>query len=303
MSDRFFDLQVNGYAGVDFNSDGLTGEELHQACTALKAAGVTGFLPTIITEHLPTMAGRLQTLAELRNADPLARALIRGFHIEGPFISPVDGYRGAHPLDAVRPANLDDAKQLLDAAQGLTKMVTLAPECDADFAVTRYLSEQNVRIAAGHTDASLGQLRGALDAGLSLFTHLGNGCPMLLPRHDNIVQRALSLENLKFSFIADGAHIPFFALKNYIRAAGLDRCLIVTDAIAPAALGPGRYTLGRWELEIGADMVARAPDGSHLVGAAITMPQSARNLVEDLGFSTADVKKLTWDNPRAFLEA
>ncbi len=302
MSDHFFDLQVNGYAGVDFNRDGLTGEELHRACTALKAAGVIGFLPTIITEHIPVMARRLETLARLREADPLARALIRGFHIEGPFISPLDGFRGAHPADAIRAANLDEMKVLLDAAQGLAKLVTMAPECDEDFAVTRFLSAQNIRVAAGHSDASLDQLRGALDAGLSLFTHLGNGCPMLLPRHDNIVQRALSLEKLKLSFIADGAHIPFFALKNHIRGAGIERCIIVTDAIAPASLGPGRYTMGRWELEIGADMVARAPDGSHLVGAAITMPQSAQNLVEHLALSESDVRRLTWDNPRTFLE-
>jgi N-acetylglucosamine-6-phosphate deacetylase len=179
--------------------------------------------------------------------------------------------------------------------------VTLAPECDEDFKVIRFLSDQKIRIAAGHTDASLDQLQGAMDNGLTLFTHLGNGCPMLLPRHDNIVQRALSIKHLRLTFIADGAHIPFFALKNYLSTAGLERCCIVTDAIAPASLGPGDYTLGRWQLKIGEDMVARAPDGSHLVGAAITMPQSAQNLREKLGLSDTEVKQLTWDNPRAFM--
>ncbi len=298
----FFDLQVNGYAGVDFNSDKVSAEDLHCVCTALKADKVLGFLPTIITEHIPVMARRLGNLVLLREADPLAKALIRGFHIEGPFLSSEDGYRGAHPADAIRPAHLDDMKILLDAAHGLTKLVTLAPECDDNFAVTKFLSGQNIRIAAGHSNASLAQLQSAVDNGLSLFTHLGNGCPMLLPRHDNIIQRALSLEKLKFTFIADGAHVPFFALKNYLNTAGLERCCIVTDAIAPASLGPGNYTLGRWNLTIGDDMVARAPDGSHLVGAAITMPQSAQNLVEHLGLSDAQVKQLTWDNPRTFLE-
>ncbi|HEY0075054.1 MAG TPA: hypothetical protein VGB77_13195 [Abditibacteriaceae bacterium] len=297
----FFDLQVNGYAGVDFNSEDVSAEQLHHVCAALKSAGVIGFLATIVTEHLPLMTQRLQNLVRLREADPLAKALIRGFHIEGPFLSPVDGYRGAHPQDAIRPANRDEMQGLLDAAGGLTKLVTLAPECDENLTVTKFLSGQNIRVAAGHTDASLDQLREAMDNGLTLFTHLGNGCPMLLPRHDNIVQRALSLEQLKFTFIADGAHIPFFALKNYLTAAGMERCAIVTDAIAPASLGPGNYSLGRWQLTIGEDMVARAPDGSHLVGAAITMPQSAQNLREQLGFSEAEVKQLTWENPRAFV--
>lgn len=298
----FFDLQINGYAGVDFNSEDVSPEELHRVCEVLKADGVIGFLPTIITEHLPLMTQRLQHLARLRESDSLAKALIRGFHIEGPFLSPHDGYRGAHPADAIRPASLDDIKTLLEAAQGLTKLVTLAPECDENFAVTRFLREQNICVSAGHTNASFEQLKGAVENGVSLFTHLGNGCPMLLPRHDNIIQRALSLESLKFTFIADGAHVPFFALKNYIRTAGLERCAIVTDAIAPARLGPGNYTLGRWNLTIGDDMVARAPDGSHLVGAAITMPQSAQNLVKQLGLNDAQVRQLTWDNPRAFLE-
>ena len=298
----FFDLQVNGYAGVDFNSDNVSADDLHRVCESLKADKVLGFLPTIITEHLPIMARRLENLARLREADSLAKALIRGFHIEGPFLSPQDGYRGAHPADAIRAANVDDMKLLLDAAQGLTKLVTLAPECDENFAVTKFLSQQNIRVAAGHTDASREQLQESINNGLSLFTHLGNGCPMLLPRHDNIVQRALSIENLKFTFIADGVHVPFFALKNYLNLAGLERCAVVTDAIAPAGLGPGRYTIGRWELEIGDDMVARAPDGSHLVGAAITMPQSAQNLREKLKLSEAQIKQLTWENPRAFLE-
>lgn len=297
----FFDLQINGYAGVDFNANDVPPEQLHHVCAALKAAGVMGILATIVTEHLPLMTQRLENLARLREANPLAKALIRGFHIEGPFLSPVDGYRGAHPQDAIRPANLDDMKKLLDAAGGLTKLVTLAPECDEDFKVIKFLSEQNIKIAAGHTEASIEQLQGAMDNGLTLFTHLGNGCPMLLPRHDNIIQRALSLEKLNFSFIADGAHIPFFALKNYLTTAGLERCCIVTDAIAPASLGPGNYTLGRWQLQIGEDMVARAPDGSHLVGAAITMPQSAQHLREKLGFGDSEIKKLTWDNPRAFV--
>jgi N-acetylglucosamine-6-phosphate deacetylase len=297
----FFDLQVNGYAGVDFNRDDVTPDEMHRACAAMKACGVIGFLPTIVTEHVPSMAKRLSNMAHLRDVDPLAKAMIRGFHIEGPFLSPENGYRGAHPADAIRPANLDDMQTLLDAAQGLTKLVTLAPECDAGFAVTKFLSRQKIRVAAGHTNASVDQLRGAVDAGATLFTHLGNGCPGLLPRHDNIVQRALSVENLKYTFIADGAHVPFFALKNYLKIAGIERCCIVTDAIAPASLGPGDYTLGRWQLRIGEDLVARAPDGSHLVGAVITMQQNAQNLREHLGLSAEDVQKLTWDNPRAFV--
>lgn len=298
----FFDLQVNGYGGVDFNRDALTADDLHAACARLERDGASGILATIITEHLETMEARLRRIVELRERDELARRIIAGFHIEGPFLNETPGFRGAHPVDAIKPANGDDTKRLLDAGGGLVRLLTLAPERDAGAHVTRYLCEQGVRVAAGHCDASLDELDRACDAGLSLFTHIGNGCPMELNRHDNIVQRALSLsDRLWLCFIADGAHVPFFALKNYLSAASLERCIVVTDAIAPAGLGPGRYTLGRWQLDIGQDMVARAPDGSHLVGAAITMPQSAANLRNHLQLSPAEIEQLCARNPRAAL--
>jgi N-acetylglucosamine-6-phosphate deacetylase len=299
VSAAFFDLQVNGYAGVDFNQDELDAGQLHHACERLEADGVAGFLATIITDDLPAMCRRLSRLAALRNADPLARRLIAGVHIEGPFLSERDGYRGAHPVDAIRPADPESMARLLDAASGLARVVTLAPERDAGFAVTRFLASRGILVSAGHTDATLDQLRGAIDAGLSMFTHVGNGCPMHMHRHDNIIQRALSLaDKLWLSFIADGAHIPFVALRNYLKVAREDRAIVVTDAIAPAGLGPGRYKFARWDLVIGDDMVARAPDESHLVGSGISMKQNAENLQRAVGLSESAVRKLTLENPR-----
>ena len=295
----FLDLQVNGYAGVDFHSDGLTAEQLHDVCATMARDGVSAFLATITTEHIPVMEHRLRRLVELREQDALARQMIPHLHIEGPFISAIDGYRGAHPLDAVRPADVDAMKRLLDAAGGLARIVTLAPENDPNMLTTRYLVEQGVRVSAGHTDASLDELKAAIDAGLSMFTHLGNGCPMHMHRHDNIIQRALSLsDQIHPMFIADGAHVAFPALGNYLRTSGIDRCIVVTDAVAPAGRGPGRFRLGRWDLVVGEDLVARAPDGSHLVGSAIAMPRAVRNLIEHVGLTAAEAEQLTVHNPR-----
>lgn len=300
MSDPygFFDLQVNGYGGVDFNSDALTGEQLHGACEKLAADGVAGILATVITAEPQAMCRRLSTLHQLRERDPLAARIIAGFHIEGPFLNETAGYRGAHPAEALRPADTELTRRLLEAAGGVARIVTLAPERDLDFAATRLLAGQGIVVSAGHTDASLDDLKAAIDAGLSMFTHLGNGCPMMLPRHDNIIQRALSLsDRLWLTFIADGVHVAWPALRNYIRAAGCERCIVVTDAISAAGLGPGRYTLGHWDLLIGDDMVARAPDGSHLVGSAGTMTRSRRNLIEHVGLTEADADLLTVRNP------
>lgn len=295
-----FDLQVNGYGGVDFNQDDLQAEALRRACERLAADGVEGILATIITEQLDLMVRRIARVVELRGRDPLVGKMIAGVHVEGPFLSPEVGYRGAHPADAIVPGDIDAMEQLLEAGGGLVRLVTLAPECDAGLKVCRHLSKRGILVSAGHTNASYDRLRAAcLEGGVSLFTHLGNGCPMQMHRHDNIIQRALALrELLRFGFIADGAHVPFFALGNCIRLAGVERCFVVTDAIAPAGLGPGRYSLGRWDLQIGEDMVARSPDGSHLVGSAGTMKQSVRNLVERVGMTEEEAKRLTGGNPR-----
>jgi N-acetylglucosamine-6-phosphate deacetylase len=298
---RYVDLQVNGYGGVDFNRDDLSADALHLACSRLEGDGVR-CLATIISDDLDAMCRRLHRLVQLRAADPVARRVILGVHIEGPFISAVDGFRGAHPRDAIRPANTADMDRLLDAAGGLARVVTLAPECDSELHVTRLLVSRGIIASAGHTDATTDQLQAAVDAGLSMCTHVGNGCPMQVHRHDNIIQRMLSLaDRLWLSFIADGAHVPFVALGNYLRLAGIDRAIVVTDAIAAAGLGPGRYTLGRWTVSIGDDMVARAPDGSHLVGSAATMPKVADNLSEHLGLTRDAVRRLTFENPSKLL--
>jgi N-acetylglucosamine-6-phosphate deacetylase len=299
MMAGYFDLQVNGYGGIDFNDDDLSAEGLHQACIKLREDGVDQILATIITEQVETMCHRLDRLVKLREKDQLVAEVIAGIHIEGPFLNETTGYRGAHPANAIRPADMEVTKKLLDAAGGLSRIVTLAPERDPGMIVTRLLTKQGVVVSAGHCDSSLDQLKEAIDAGLSLFTHLGNGCPMQQPRHDNIIQRALSLsDRLRLCFIADGVHVPLFVLGNYLKCAGIERSIVVTDAIAAAGLGPGRYKFSRWDLLIGDDLVARAPDGSHLVGSAVTMRQTEINLRERLGLSTSDCQRLLIENPR-----
>ena len=298
----FFDLQVNGYAGFDFNTDATAAsvaEAMDAVCLRLESQGVEGILATVITDTIPVMMARLATLAALYTQVPAMRRVVRGIHIEGPFINPAPGYRGAHPVDAITPANADAMQRLLDAGDGLTRLVTLAPECDPELRVTRKLADKKIVVSAGHTDASLDQLKAAIDAGLSMFTHLGNGCPPVMARHDNIVQRALSLhKQLWLCFIADGVHVPYFVLRNYLDITGLEKTIIVTDCIVAADLGPGRFSFGRWDLNIGEDLVARSPDNSHFVGSTVTMPKSFTNLTTQLGLNAGDAQRLLEHNPK-----
>ena len=302
MDNGFFDLQVNGYGGVDLNNDATTDDDIERMCEHLAADGVDGILATIVTAPVPDMVRRLAKIVAAREARPAIRRRIAGLHVEGPFINPAAGYRGAHDARAIIPPALDDVKRLHDACGGLLRILTLAPECDTGSAATRWLTGQGVVVAAGHCDPSLETLRAAADAGLSLFTHTGNGCPLTMHRHDNIIQRALSLHGrLTLCFIADGVHIPFFALGNYLRACGLEHAVVVTDAMQAAGMGPGLYGIGDFQVLVGEDLAAWAPDRSHLVGSAGTMKRTAANLRDKLGISEADVRRLTGDNPRRVL--
>ncbi len=298
----FVDLQVNGYAGVDFNQDRLSAERLRCACQLLREDGVAGVLATIVTAGLPQMLTRLERIADARRRDALVRDVIWGIHIEGPFLNESPGYAGAHPPQAMRPADLDVMQRLLDAADGLARLVTLAPERDAGCRVTRWLAGQRIMVSAGHCDPTLDELRAAADAGLSMFTHLGNGCPMMLHRHDNIVQRALSLrDRLTLCFIADGPHVPPVALANYLSLAGTDRTVLVTDAISAARLGPGTYTLGGQSITVGDDLVAWAADHSHFAGSTATMPRMVALLRDQLHLPDDEIEKLVSRNPRKAL--
>lgn len=294
----FFDLQVNGYSGTDFCSDHMTAEAFHSACESLADDGIESFLATVITDSVDALTGKLERMVKFRAEDPLIERMVRGFHVEGPFISPLEGYVGAHPASEVRLANVEDTKRLIDAGGGLIRLITLAPECDEGATTTRFLVEQGITVSAGHCDPSMETLERAIDAGLSMVTHLGNGCPVTINRHENFIQRALSLsDRLWLCFIPDGAHVPFFALNNYLKVAGLERTIMTTDAILAAGLGPGTYELSGAPVEIDDEGVARRPGSENLAGSTIRGHEVARNLRNHLGMSESDVDLVFRKNP------
>ena len=292
------DLQLNGYKGVDFNADDLTLDAMRRACAAVRADGGGRMLATIITDRLDAMVARIARLAQLHAADADIRAVMAGIHVEGPFINAGPGYVGAHPAAHVMPASPAAAGRLLDAGGGLVRLVTLAPECDEGLATVRFLAREEVCVSAGHCDASRDQLARAVDAGLAAFTHLGNGCPPSLHRHDNIIARVLALDGLQFVMvIADGVHVPPWVLASWIRQVGIERMVAVTDGTAAAGMPPGRYTLGGREVLVAADGAAWSPDRSHLVGSTTTPADIRRILCDAVGLSATDIDRLTTLNP------
>lgn len=298
----FVDLQVNGYVGVDFNGETLSEDDANIVSEKLIADGVSSALVTIITAPLESMIRRIARVAELIDTVPTFANVIAGIHLEGPFINAAEGYVGAHPAAAVIPATLEAAERLLEAAGGHVKLVTLAPEMDDRAIVTKSLADRGIVVAAGHCDASLDQLNESIDAGLGLFTHLGNGCPGQLHRHDNIIQRVLSIsDRLRISFIADGHHIPPFALKNYLRCVPDEHIIIVSDAISAAGLGPGHYGLADQIVHVDEDGAAWSADRTHFAGCATTLPEMVVILKDKVGIDPAMSVRWMTENPKRLL--
>jgi len=299
------DLQLNGYKGLDFNADEVDAAELRAACEAVRQDGGGRMLATIITDRLDRMTARISRLAELHAADPVIADVMAGIHVEGPFINPQPGFVGAHPAEHVLPATPQAARQLVAAGRGLVRLLTLAPERDADLATTRWLAKQGILVSAGHCDPAADVLDRAVTAGVAAFTHLGNGCPLSLHRHDNIIQRVLAADRLRWvMLIPDAVHLPPSMVRTIIRAVGIDRVIAVTDATAAGGMGAGRFTLAGREVIVDQDGAAWAPDRSHLVGSTASMGRIRAVLRGAVGLSDDQVAAVTQINPaRALADA
>ncbi|MEM9587826.1 MAG: N-acetylglucosamine-6-phosphate deacetylase [Planctomycetota bacterium] len=292
------DLQVNGAFGLDFNRDDWTPTQAAAAEQALLADGTSQALATVITAPWPQMIARVRRAARWCAVSDV----LIGVHIEGPFLNPSPGYAGAHPAQCMCPASIDQASELLDASEGQLKLLTLAPEQDAGGSVTGWLANRGVVVAAGHSDATLDQLDAGLDRGLKLFTHLGNGCPSRLDRHDNIIQRVLSRsDRLSVSLIADGHHVPGFALRNYLSLIPSANVIIVSDAISAAGMPPGDYSLGDQIVHVDDQGAAWSHDRSHFAGSACTLKKAWEFLVGEIGLPETEVQRWLTSNPRRLL--
>jgi N-acetylglucosamine-6-phosphate deacetylase len=291
----FFDLQANGFAGVDFNAAGLSADLATAALDAMLLTGVTRVLPTLITSKLDAFARCARVLARL------AHPSIAGIHMEGPYISRQDGPRGAHPSESVVPASIDDFARRQEAADGRIVLVTLAPEVPGALALIEHLMRAAVRVAIGHTAATSEQIADAVSAGATFATHLGNGCARMLPRHPNCIWDLLADDRVSASFIVDGHHLPPSTVKAMIRAKGSGRSILVTDAIAAAAAPPGRYSIGTTIGESSGDGRVSLPGTPYLAGSSLTMDRAIGNAVRFTGLPLEEVASMASTIPAACL--
>lgn len=274
------DLQINGYQGIDFNDRNLTAEAVAEAARRLLAIGVTGFFPTVITNDDETIASIVRTIADACERDPLVGRTICGIHLEGPFISPEDGPRGAHDPEHVKPPDWERFCRWQRAAGGRIRLVTMSPEWEESAAFIRRCTRAGVTVSIGHTAANTGQIRRAVQAGARLSTHLGNGAHALLPRHPNYIWDQLAEDRLYACIIADGFHLPANVIKVF-RKVKRQKLLLVSDAVALCGMPPGQYTTpvgGNVTLDAsGRLFLTNRPQ--LLAGSAKTLPDGIRFMV------------------------
>ncbi len=279
----FIDLQVNGFAGVDYNDPAVSHESIAHSIQKLFTTGVTRLFPTIITGSEQRITGAARNLAGAkaefeRSGMPEAHAFA-GFHIEGPFLSPEAGPRGAHPVEHIRPPDIDEFHRWQEAADGNIRLVTVSPEWEQTPGFIRDIVRSGVVASIGHTKATSEQIAAAADAGATMSTHLGNAAHATLHKTQNYIWDQLAEDRLTASFVVDGIHIPPAFFKSAVRAKGLERSVLVTDAVAPALCEPGPYKLGEVEVELRTDGSVVLRGGDRLAGSAVRMDQEIGNSV------------------------
>jgi N-acetylglucosamine-6-phosphate deacetylase len=297
----FFDIQVNGYRGHGYSHENLCEETISNIIAALDASGTTHHLPTLVTLPDERLLDNLQIIARAVKGSEDIGSAIAGIHIEGPYISAEDGPRGAHDASYIRDPDFAEFYRWQEAAEGLIRLITLAPERRGAIDFIQKVTATGVVVAIGHSAAEAGLIDKAIEAGARLTTHLGNGSHNLLPRLKNYIWQQLADDRLAASIICDGFHLPPAVVKVFRRAKGLKRLILASDVAYYGGLAPGLYRFENTEIQVfedghlglaGTDFLAGAP---HLLDRDITV------FMEFTGCSLAETLPLCTTNPAKLL--
>ena len=295
--DGWIDLQVNGYGGVDFNAPGLTVEKVKAVTEKLAADGTVGYMPTLVTGDPEVLIGMERVVLEARRKYAICEKNILGFFLEGPFISDQPGAVGTHPIEWVHAPDMDLFNRFQDAADGLIKMVNVAAEVPGMPDFVRQVAATGVTVSLGHQLAkSPADIEGCIAAGAKAFTHLGNGIPNEVNRHDNIVFTALVEDRASVMFIPDGHHLPDTMLKLYTRAVPLKRLIAVSDAQYPAGMPPGEYEVCGAHARLEPSGLLWNPARKCLVGATTPIAKCMEILQERIGLTAEECRVVGHDN-------
>lgn len=292
------DIQINGYVGVDFSGPDLAVEGVKKATKALWKAGVTSYYPTVITSDIERIKTNFAILAKAKE-DPEIGPSIPGFHLEGPYISPIAGFRGAHLEKYIKAPDWGEFQELQKAAKGGIKLITLAPELEGAVPFIRNLVESGVTVSLGHHNGSAEEVALAVDAGATMSTHIGNGCANEINRHHNPLWPQLSNDVLTITIIADGFHLTREEVRTFYKTKGVDKTILVSDALDLAGLPPGEYTRGERTLLLTPNVV-KLPKENVLAGAASPISKCVGKVMEYTGCSLKDAIQMASTNSAEF---
>ncbi len=298
----FIDIQVNGFAGVDFNHPNFSGDDLVGVCRNLLTTGVTRFCPTLITADYKRIARNIKEIRQACKRHPLVRLMVLGIHLEGPYIDPEDGPSGAHPRAHGGRPDWDEFERLLLLVNGLVRMVPVAPEVPGGLAFIQKASQSGLVVGIGHCKPGPETVDQAVRAGAVISTHLGNGTHQMLDRHQNYLQKQLAHDGLMASIICDGPHLPDYFVKNVVRAKGKSRVILISDATAASHAPAGRYSLGDLEVEAGADGALRLAGTPYLTGSTLTMERAIGNCAAFAGITLASAINMATVNPAGLFD-
>jgi N-acetylglucosamine-6-phosphate deacetylase len=289
------DVQINGYMGVDFSGPDLTVEGVRKATKALWKAGVTTYFPTIITSDFNRMRRNFAILAEAQK-DPEIGKSIPGFHLEGPYISPISGFRGAHLEKYIKNPDWEEFKELQKAANNGIKIITLAPELEGAIPFIRNCVANGIVVALGHHNGSAEDIKRAIDAGAKMATHLGNGCANEINRHHNPIWPQLADDRIAPSLIADGFHLTKEEVRSFYKVKGPNKTILISDALDLAGLPPGEYTRGERTLLLTPNVV-KLPKENVLAGAASPISACVGVIMDFTQCTLADAIQMASTNP------
>jgi N-acetylglucosamine-6-phosphate deacetylase len=301
LSPGFLDMQVNGYNGNDYSTEEFDVDQLRNIIDSIGKSGTTQHVATIVTSPRELIVRNLRTLAgEMERSRDIADA-VAGIHIEGPFISPEDGPRGAHDPAYVRDPRFEEFREWQEAAGGRISIVTVDPQQRGALDFIRKVSESGVTVAIGHSGADPEQITRAVEAGATVSTHLGNGSYTQVPRLKNYIWEQLAADELTAGIISDGFHLPPSVVKVFTRAKGLDRIVLVSDVARLAGFGPGVYTWGNLTAQVFDDGHLGLPGTSILAGAAHLLDWDLAHFLSFTGLELGQAIRLCTVNPARVL--
>jgi len=290
------DNQVNGCFGIEFLSEELTTDKVRTVVNTLSKFGVTTFLPTLITASAERLIQSFKIMAEARRIPEIAVS-VPGFHLEGPYISAEEGYRGAHNPDEIRLPDWDEFQQLNQAADGKILQITLAPELEGAIDFIRKCTEQGIVAALGHHNAAADKIKQAVDAGARTVTHLGNGCANLIDRYDNPFWWPLAEDRLMASLILDGFHLLPEQVKVFCRSKGNKRIILTSDMTRLAGMPPGKYTWDGKEVVLSCDGSIKYTRENVFAGASLPLTTGIDNMMRFSGCSLREAIDMASGNP------